>query len=155
MKPTRSERAPSPRESTIDRKGPVFCPLVSIISLPTNSHTENEVGTERLDMLAHAESLGVDVDTCRSLMGSMCERSRADLEELRRALETGRTATVREAAHSIRGAASGLRLSVLEALAHGIEQNAEEETLREAAGHVAAVKREIQRIERSLGDGVP
>ncbi len=108
-----------------------------------------------MDVNTHAVSLGLDPATCHSLLRTMCSRSRSDIGDIKDALRRGDRDALREAAHSIKGAASGLDLPVLADLAAGMEQAAHDgvvSALREAA---EAIERETARIESSLSDTNP
>ena len=111
------------------------------------------MGEERLDVSAHAVSLGLEPEVCCTLLQTMCRRSRDDVKGLLAALDRGDRDVVREFAHSIKGAATGLDLRDLAALGASIEHEAQTAPSTGIEEAVRSVDREILRIEDALVDG--
>jgi len=108
-----------------------------------------------MDVNTHAASLGLDPATCHSLLRTMCSRSRSDIGDIRQALRENDRDALREAAHSIKGAAAGLDLAVLADLAARMEQAAQDEGVSALRETAEAMEREVARIESSLSDTTP
>ena len=84
--------------------------------------------------LGHLASiLGFEEEDYRELVELFVETSMSDLEELRSAIEEGNPDQARNAAHSLKGAASNLGLLLFSEAAREIEARAREGSLEGAA----------------------
>ena len=81
-----------------------------------------------------AKELGLEEEEFFELVGLFVEVSRADLARLESSLHAGDAEQVREAAHSIKGAALNLGLNDISEIAKGIEERA-----RKEGNHVSMV----------------
>ena len=85
-----------------------------------------------LDRAAALARLGFEEELFDELVQSLIERSRAMLDEIGEALQTGDASRVETLSHSIKGAAATLEANALASSAHRLEMLARAEDLAEA-----------------------
>lgn len=79
-----------------------------------------------IDLQALADTVGLDEDTMRELIDSFLETIDADIAAIQTAIDSGDPASIRDAAHYLKGAATNLGLDALAEPVKAIEMRARE-----------------------------
>ena len=97
-----------------------------------------------------ASDLDLEEEDFVELVEMFLEVSASDLAKLESALSSGASEQVMEAAHSIKGAASGLGFTEAQALAAKIETNARKHVLEGSLEDANAIKGSLATITEAL-----
>jgi PAS domain S-box-containing protein len=120
---------------------------------------QGEDGEPVLDWQAAARESGISASALRPLAELFAEQSRQLMTEIDEAAERGDAATVRRAAHTLKGAASALAAMPLARAAERLEERAKADQLHQAGELYGEVARQVARLrpillEFAAGEGL-
>jgi HPt (histidine-containing phosphotransfer) domain-containing protein len=97
-----------------------------------------------------SEQLGLEPEELLEFSALFVDVASQDLDRLERAIAGSSLQNAMEAAHSIKGAAMGLDLREISAIAAAIEMDARKGSLQDAQDRVSALRLHIRALEQVL-----
>ncbi|SMC37787.1 Hpt domain-containing protein [Desulfocicer vacuolatum DSM 3385] len=105
---------------------------------------------ENIDFSTMASNLGFDEDEFKEVAQLLITVSLTDLENLEQGIKENDPDKVKDAAHSIKGAAGNLGFTELSNCAETIENSARSQQINELTSHVMTIKTQLQTISSAL-----
>ncbi len=99
-----------------------------------------------MDLKVLAEKVDLEESEYQEMMDLFLTHTAEHLQQLKVAIETGNRDQVIQTAHSIKGSAATLGLTVISGIARGVEINARQNNLNGAERAVQAIQAEIEQI---------